>query len=396
MMKVSGSQQRQPEKLMIPDFKPWGGKHCWTTSLKNIFDYNGLNLSEEMLFGLSGGIGFIYWYMKFMPAPFIGTRYGKGMELLVTTCERIGAKATVFETASARKGYEELKSQLREGEPVLIFADMAYLPYLALPESAHFGAHTVVVFGLDEEQDVVHLADRTKKPQTVSVEDLEKARSSQHPPFASKNRLLRIECPERIGPLEEGIRQSIRDCCKAMLSPPIKNIGLAGLQKWAAIVRKWPRQFKGLGLLGCLFNVFLYIEVGGTGGSGFRSMYAQFLKEARSILNVPALGELAEAFRTSAKAWSEVASAALPDSRPALKRIRELCVEKNQVFEDQPANALRKMQEISLDLDELMKNAAAELEKTDPSELLSDLRQRILACHKIEKPALERLASAIQ
>ncbi len=395
-MKASGSQRREPEKLMIEDFKPSGGKHCWTTSLKNIFDYHGLNLSEEMLFGLSGGIGFIYWYMKFMPAPFIGTRYGKGIELLVTTCERLGAKATVFETASEKKGYEELKNQLREGEPALIFADMAYLPYLALPESAHFGAHTVVVFGLDEEKGTVSLADRAKKPQTVSVEDLERARSSQHPPFAPKNRLLRIECPERVGALEEGIRRSIRDCCKAMLTPPIKNIGLAGLQKWAAIVPKWPRQFEGLGLLGCLFNVFLYIEIGGTGGSGFRTMYARFLDEASSVLNLPALGELAETFRRSAKAWSEIANAALPDSWPTLKRIRELCVEKNQVFEDQPQNALKKMHEISIELDALMNKGAAELEARDPSGLLSDLRQRILVCHELEKPAMERLASTIQ
>ena len=65
------------EKLMIAGFNQFGGKHCWTTALKSLFDHHGLHLSEEMLFGLGGGIGFIYWYMKMMPAPFIGGRHGK-------------------------------------------------------------------------------------------------------------------------------------------------------------------------------------------------------------------------------------------------------------------------------------------------------------------------------
>ncbi|MEW6103792.1 MAG: BtrH N-terminal domain-containing protein [bacterium] len=90
--------------------------------------------------------------LKLMPAPFIGCRYGKE-EPLINTCKRIGAEATIFETTSAKKGYEELKKMLCQGEPAFIFVDMVYLPYMAIPETAHFGGHTIVVFGLDEEED---------------------------------------------------------------------------------------------------------------------------------------------------------------------------------------------------------------------------------------------------
>jgi len=396
MMKASASQKRGLQKLVIRDFKPTGGKHCWTTALKNVLDYHGLNLSEEMLFGLGGGVGFVYWYMKFMPAPFIGTRYGKGTDPLVNTCERIGAEATIVETASPKKGYEDLKEQLRKGEPALIFADMAYLPYLVLPESAHFGSHTVVVFGVDEEEGTVYLADRAQKAVTISIEDLKRARSSRFPPFAPKNRLLEIKYPEHIGGLENGIRQSIRECCTEMLAPPIRNIGLAGLKKWASIAPKWPNQFKGLGLFECLLNVFLYIEVSGTGGSGFRNMYAQFLNEASLLLNKPALNDVAETFRESARLWSETARAALPDSWPTLAKIRELCLRKNKLFEDQKPNALREMQKINIEFDEVMKKAGRELEEKNSAELLSALQQKILQCHEIEKRALEGLASILQ
>jgi hypothetical protein len=64
------------------------GKHCETSALKRVLDYHGLPLSEEMLLGLGGGIGFIYWYMKTMPSPFIGTRYVKGTDFPTNICRR--------------------------------------------------------------------------------------------------------------------------------------------------------------------------------------------------------------------------------------------------------------------------------------------------------------------
>ena len=47
------------ERLVIEGFEPFVGKHCETSALKRVFDYHGLCLSEDMLFGLGGGIGFL-------------------------------------------------------------------------------------------------------------------------------------------------------------------------------------------------------------------------------------------------------------------------------------------------------------------------------------------------
>ena len=380
---------------MIEGYQHIGGKHCWTTALKNVFSYHGLNLSEEMLFGLGGGVGFIYWYMKLMPAPFIGTRYGKGVEPLIDTCKRIGAQATVFQTASVTKGYEEMKEQLRQGEPTLVFVEMPYLPYLAIPENAHFGGHTVTVFGLDEKNDKVYISDRCKKPITIGIEDLKKARSSKFPPFPPKNKLLKIKYPSKITDLKEGIKKSIRECCNSMLKPPIKNIGLAGMKKWASLVPQWTKQFTGLNLIGCLFNIFLYIEISGTGGSAFRKMYARFLVEASSILNKPILNETAEIFNESAELWSKIATVALPNSWEKLKRIRNLAFDKNRLFEEQRPNALNEMYKITKELDGLMKKAAQELHSKKVAPLLAEIKRNILLCCKKEEKAFNRLNSVI-
>src|SRR4030042_6987319 len=161
------------ETLMLKEFTCSGGKHCQTTAMKAILDYTGVQLSEDMLLGLGGGIGFIYWYMKLMPAPFVGGRNAKPEDFTLNICKRIGAKASILQTSSKSKGYEELKDILRAGNPAYIFVDMAYFPYLTLPENAHFGAHTIAVFGIDEMNSKVYIADRGKKHGTVRIEDLE-------------------------------------------------------------------------------------------------------------------------------------------------------------------------------------------------------------------------------
>ena len=381
------------ERLMLEGFGPFAGKHCETTALKRVLGYQGLSLSEEMLLGLGGGIGFIYWHMKMMPSPFIGGRYGKGTEFPVNICKRIGAEITIIETSSGKKGYEDLKALLRAGEPAVVYGDMVYLPYLAIPEVAHFGGHVFVVFGLDEEEDKVHIYDRGRNPVTVSTGDLAKARGSKFSPFPPQHRLLKIGYPPKVGALEDGIKDSIRECCQNMMRPPIKSLGLAGMKKWSDMVVKWPQQFQGMNLLGALMNGYMYIEIAGTGGSCFRLMYAQFLEEASPILDKPALRGVAEMMRQSARVWSEIASGYLPDSRHNLKRMRELIFEKNRLFEEQAPGALEAMIKINGELDGLMGKAVEDLKR--PPEFLAGVQRSILKCCEIEREAFQKLSGII-
>lgn len=162
---------KENEKLIVQGFNQFGGKHCQTTALKNIFAYCGLHISEEMLLGLGGGIGFIYWYMKRMKVPFIGCRNGKVDEFSLNICRRIGVNAEIVQTNSENKAYYEFKELLKQGKPVNIFVDMVYLPYFALPKDPHFGGHAIVVYGIDEINNKVYISDRSKK--TINCYDRE-------------------------------------------------------------------------------------------------------------------------------------------------------------------------------------------------------------------------------
>ena len=380
------------EKLVIEDFNCFGGKHCQTTALRHILEHHGLHLSEEMLLGLGGGIGFIYWYMKQMPAPFVGGRFGgKHEEFMINICRRIGGDAHLFHTTSVKKGYEELKTYLRAGEPVYIYVDMAYLPYMGIPEDIHFGSHTVTVFGIDEERDTVYIADRGKNPVSITINDLKNARSSTFQPFPPRNQILKVVCPPEVQDLKRGITDAIKECCHAMLHPPIRNFGLKGIKKWATMVLKWPEQFTGLYLYGCLMNVFMYIEIGGTGGSAFRPMYAQFLREASPLLDNSGLCDIADLYEESGRVWSDIAESAFPDSWPTLKKARELMVENNKILEEQEPGALQELLKINSKLDDLMKKAVKEFQEKDVRPLLTEMHQKILMLYEIENKAINRL-----
>jgi hypothetical protein len=384
------------ERIVLEDFNEFGGNHCQTTALKNMLRYRGVDVSEEMLLGLGGGVGFIYWYMKNMPAPFVGGRFGGRDEaFMINIVERIGGSAVLFQTSSKKKGHKELITILQSGDPVYVYMDMAYLPYMALPEDVHFGAHTVVVYGIDEITNTVYVSDRGRGPVTVTIDNLKNARNSKIPPFPPRNKILEIEYPETVQITKEGVAKAIRECCHAMLNPPIKNLGLEGIKKWAKMVKKWPQQFAGLNLYGCLMNVYMYIEIGGTGGSAFRPMYARFLREASVLLDNPKLNEVAVLYEDAGKVWSEIAEAALPDSWPALKRTRELTFEKNRIFEEHNPGAVQKMLQINVEMDDIMNDAVKELEERDLRPLLTGLQQKIMKLHDIESTAISRLNEVI-
>jgi hypothetical protein len=148
-----------------------------------------------------------------------------------------------------------------------------------------------------------------------------------------------------------------------------------------------------MSLLGCLFNTFVYIEVGGTGGSAFRPMYAQFLKESAKVIHKPALLEVAELFEASGELWSRIAKAALPDSWSSLKRIRELMIDSNRIFEEQEINALEKMKRIGMELNDIIGLASQELssKKKEVIELLKDLCDGIQKCSEKEQEAFKAL-----
>lgn len=383
------------EKLVIDEFKCFGGKHCETTAMRNVLGHYGFGFSEEMLFGIGGGLGFYYRYQPGMPGPFIGTRCGEKSSLMaVSIGKRLNVEIVIDETEDAAEGYYRLKELLRQRQPAVVYGDIAYLPFFALPPSAHFGGHCFIVYGVDETKNEVYISDCAEKPVSISIDNLVLARSSTFHPFPPCNRMLKVIVPPRIINLENAILAGLKECCRNMLRPTEKDAGLAGMRNWAEIVLAWARGGGGVDLFSGLYNTFRFIEISGTGGSAFRPIYVRFLKEASSILNKPALAEVAASFKQSARLWSQIAALALPDDFSVLGQINNLLVEKNRHQKKQGGDAVQSMQQINQQIKVLEKEARRALPgKAQP--LLQNLSSKILECYKLEEQAFRKLEAAL-
>jgi hypothetical protein len=279
--------------------------------------------------------------------PFTGHRNSKPDEFVEKICTRLGLPAKMKRTNNAKKGHELLLQSLQSGIPAYIFVDMAYLKYFAIPEEAHFGAHTVTVFGIDAKKNIVSVADRSWKALSISMEELFAARNSRYKPFPPANGILVFEHSPQLADYRPAIKSAILESCGAMLRPAISNFGLRGIAKLAKLMKSWPRQFPGYELSGALFNFFIYSEIGGTGGGAFRLIFARFLNEAARLLERSELKESARTFFESGERWRCAAAAALPDFWPRLRSLREISCEKNRLFEESPPGWFEKQLELN-------------------------------------------------
>jgi hypothetical protein len=304
-----------PSLEPFPNCPARDGCHCVTNSLAKIFHHAGHPLSEEMLLGLGAGMGFIYWQMKIGAGStiFVGGR-ANPKNFYNDLSDRTGVVIREIYTNSAKKAETELLRELAQKKPVMIGGDMGFLPWFHLPEDYHFGGHAFVVCGYDGNQTVL-ISDMDPQMSgvkngfyaPVTLEQLALARGSAFKPFPPKNLRLEFDFAGFRAPGRQKILASIAQTTDALLHPPIKNIGIAGLRHTAKQILRWPAAFPDQALRANLFNLFIFIEIGGTGGGCFRPMYARFLEECAGILALPALATAAELFHQSGGKFTEIA-----------------------------------------------------------------------------------------
>jgi|AGTN01.1.fsa_nt_gi hypothetical protein len=278
----------QPEIAPFDRCPALDGYHCVTNSLAKIYHHNNHPLSEDMLLGLGAGMGFIYWAPK-GGYPFVGGR-GNPKGFFNDLGARTGVRITETLTASEKKAEVALVKRLKKKEPVMLSGDMGFMPWFSFPVEYHFGGHVFIACGYDGDgrvliSDMDQAAGGLKKGfyTTATLEQLRKVRGSKFKPFPPKNGSFEFDFSGYHDPTPEDIYASIKQTADAMLNAPIKNLGIKGIRHAAKEIQKWPEIFDETALAMNLFNVYIFIEIGGTGGGCFRYMYARFLKEAATI-----------------------------------------------------------------------------------------------------------------
>jgi hypothetical protein len=288
--------------MIIDSFVPFTGEHCETTAMGNLLAHVGITLSEPMLFGIGEGLGFIYWDMKGMDFPFIGGR-SKPDELTACIASRLNLTLTLQETASVKKAWHSLKENIDRGIPVGLKLDCYHLDYFT--NKIHFAAHYATMYGYDDEY--AYMADTSQQGGIVKtrLETLILARNEKGP-MSSKNLSYAIEKTTVLPQLAPVIRASISSNAYHYLNPPIRNIGIKGIEKMSTEILKWPSRSQNLTHDLCLTAQLM--ERGGTGGALFRNLYREFLKESLEIISDSKIERAYLTFIEIAPLWSEVST----------------------------------------------------------------------------------------
>jgi len=306
-------------KHIIEDFSPLSGKNDITTAIREVIKYYGVNLSEEMLFGLGGGLHFSYLNTRALKHPFIGGRtLPKKFEENLTQHSHINIQ--IKSTDDSKSAWNLLKSKIILNHPIIVYVEMAALEYLHMPPDQRFGGHCVTVFGIDEEQGVVYVSDRDQVGFPITVSPLEQpqsfhlvpipefinARSSKTGLFPPDNTWLEIEWNYYHFLTRYQIFSAIKENMIQFLNAPKTNQGLRAIQLFARSMDNW-RNWSAEKINRAALNAFIMIDqIGGTGGGAFRKMYGQFLLEAAHQAAAPALGAVGEQYLFLADQWDEV------------------------------------------------------------------------------------------
>jgi len=291
----------------VPDYEHTPGHHCGSTALRNLLAFHGVEISEEMAFGLGAGACFYYVAIEgTSPSRWFN---GRTARLEETFDELTGAalRMRTFEQGDG-EAWQAARAEVDHGNPVLLLTDLYYLDHYG--NSAHFPGHAVVLAGYDEE--VAHLSDTGfAELQTTRLENLAKARHSAHPAYPLSGHMFTATgavSPQR---LREAIPAAIERAARAMLEPEFRDFsGIDAVRRLAAEAGSWPEAVEDWQW--CARFGYQVIERRGTGGGAFRLMYSRFLEEAGRP-EAPLAAEAAAAWTALAEAFRAASERDEPD-----------------------------------------------------------------------------------
>ena len=289
---------------METNFTHHQSAHCENGVASNLLKYNGLIISEPMVFGIGSGLFFVYLpFIKVNYAPAISYRPLPG-QIFNKLAKRLKLKIKRQKFSSETKAVNALDENLRNNIPTGLQVGVYNLTYFPDEYRFHFNAHNLVVYGKSE-TDYLISDPVMETVTTLTHQELSKVRFAKGA-FAPRGQMYYpIQIPENID-FKSAIIKGIKNTCRDMLAPmPI--IGVRGIKFVAKQIRKWPEKHGTKKANHYLAQMVRMQEEIGTGGGGFRFIYAAFLQEAAAILENDTLLELSKEMTSIGDLWRDFA-----------------------------------------------------------------------------------------
>lgn len=323
--------------------------HCESGVTANLLNYHGFHCSEAMAFGIGGGLFFGYVpfiKLNFLPLTTFRTSPGS---IFSKATRRLGIEIKKEKFSNPVVAENKLDQLLEAGRPVGAQTGVFWLPFFPPAYRFHFNGHNLVVIG--KEGDDYLISDPIfEEPVRCSAADLRKARFAKGA-LAPKGKIYYIEkMPDQFD-LPQAVEAGIRKVCRGMLKTPIPLAGVRGIRFLARQLAKWPVKFDEKQTLLYLGHVIRMQEEIGTGGGGFRFIYAAFLQEAAGVLENDKLLDLSKHCTEIGDLWRDFAllasrvckgRAAIQDSFDELARLLNRCADEEEILFNALLMAIKK------------------------------------------------------
>lgn len=293
---------------MTSSFQHQQAAHCESGVASALLRHHGLAISEPMAFGLAGALSFAYIpIVKLNGLPLTSYRMPPKF-ILRGVQKRLGVKFRFKKFSNPAKGMQALDEKLAAGQLVGLQGSVYWLPYFPEDMRFHFNAHNMLVYGKNGDQ--YQISDPVLEfPVETDAAALQKARFAKGA-LAANGLMYWLESTPASVDMPTAIRKAILANARMMLKTPLPIIGIRGIRFLAKKIRKLDKS------LGNPKKIKLYLghivrmqEEIGTGGGGFRFIYASFLQEAAGITNDTRLLEASRMMTEAGDQWRQFALA---------------------------------------------------------------------------------------
>ena len=324
------------------NFQHSQASHCESGVMSSMLRHHGLPISEPMSFGLASALSFAYLpIIKINGLPLVAYRMPPKF-ILKGLQKPLGLKMHFETFRDPQAGEQRLNQLLDEGRLVGMQTSVFWLPYMPEDLRFHFNAHNVLAVGRDAASGDYVLSDPVAEELVhCAPADLKRARFAKGA-LAPKG-LLYYPANRPVAPdWTQVLPKAMRKTCRIMLDTPIPIIGVRGIRRLANAFDRLDAKNDAARSKLFIGQVVRMQEEIGTGGGGFRFIYASFLQEAADLLARPSLNALSETLVDIGDDWREfaLATARMIRNRDPLEptalaaRLRQIADREQAFFRD--------------------------------------------------------------
>lgn len=294
--------------MSLDNFQHYQHAHCESGVTTNLLRYEGMEMTEPLAFGIGAGLFFAHLpFVKVSGTPGSSFRSMPG-SIFKRVTKSLDIDVHTQKFSNPQAAMAELDKVLDSGKPVGMLSSVYYLPYLPEAFRFHFNAHNLVAYGKENGQ--YNISDPVmEKASLIAPADLAKARFAKGFPEPKGFMYYIKSIPAEVD-FKTAIQKSIKKNCYLMLSPPLPWFGINAIFLLSKKIRKYPEKLTPRKAQLYLGNIIRMQEEIGTGGAGFRFLYAAFLQEAGEMLKRDDLIAFSEELTAIGDQWRNFAYSA--------------------------------------------------------------------------------------